>query len=198
MDVLHSTHIGISHVKNLARQYVWWPKIDNDIETKVKGCSTHAILGPDPPPTVLHPQEWPNKPWSRVHLDYAGPFLGKMFLLLVNSHSKWIEVYITNACTTAMTIEKLQLTFLSLGLLITDNGPAFTSSEFSDFVKANGIQHVRTLSYHPASNGIAESAVHTFKICMKKLSNRSLQARVNTSRHWGESEKETELTETFS
>ena len=176
------TYVGTSRMKNLARQYVWWLKIDNDIERKVKGCSTCAVSGPDPPPTVLHPWEWPNKSWSRVHLDYAGPFLGKMFLLLVDSHSKWIKVYITNACTTAVTIEKLQLTFSSLGLsemLVTDNSPAFASNEFSDFVKANGIQHVKTVPYHPASNGLTERAVHTFKTCMKKLSNGSLQACVN-------------------
>ena len=54
-DVLHSTHIGISRMKSLARQCVWWPKIDCDIEAKVKSCSTCAASGPDPPPTVLHP-----------------------------------------------------------------------------------------------------------------------------------------------
>ena len=183
LDVLHSTHIGISRMKNLARQYVWWPKIDCDIEAKVKGCSTCAVPGPDPPPTVLHPWEWPKKPWSRVHLDYAGPFLGKMFLLIVDSHSKWIDVHITSTSTTAVTIEKLQLTFSSLGLpeiLVTDNGSSFTSSEFTDFVKVNGIQHVRTVLYHPASNGLAERAVQTFKTCMKKLAGRSLQDRVNS------------------
>ena len=183
IEVLHSTHIGISRMKSLARQYVWWPKIDCDIEAKVKGCSTCAISGPDPPPTILHPWEWPKKPWSRVHLDYAGPFLGKMFLLLVDSHSKWIDVHITNASTTAVTIEKLQFTFSSLGLpeiLVTDNGPSFSSSEFTDFVKANGIQHIKTVPYHPASNGLAERAVQTFKACMKKLSNGLLQDRVNS------------------
>ena len=45
-------------------------------------------------------------------------------------HSKWIEVHITNASTTAVTTEKLKLTFSSLGLpemLVTDNGPSFES-----------------------------------------------------------------------
>ena len=73
---------------------MWWPNIDNDIETTVKSCSTCAVPGPDPPPTVLHSWEWPNKPWSRVHLGYIGSFIGKTFLLLVNAYSKWIEVHI--------------------------------------------------------------------------------------------------------
>ena len=170
LDVLHSTHIGISRMKNLARQYMWWPKIDCDTEAKVKACSTCAASGPDPPPTVLHPWEWPKKPWSRVHLDYAGPFLRKIFLLIVDSHSKWIDVHITSTSTMVVTMESLQLTFSSLGLpeiLVTDNGSLLTSSEFTDFVKVNGIQHVRTVPYHPTSNGLAERAIQTFKTCMK-------------------------------
>jgi len=43
IEMLHSTHIGMSHIKSLTRQYVWWPKIDNDIEAKVKSCSTCAV-----------------------------------------------------------------------------------------------------------------------------------------------------------
>ena len=81
-----------------------------------------------------------------------------------------------------MTIQKLQLTFSSLGLqemLVTDNGPVFASSEFSDFVKANGVQHVKRVPYYPASNGLTKMAVRTFKTCMKKLSNGSLQVCVN-------------------
>ena len=38
MKMLHSEHMGISKTKNLARCYVWWPKIDEDIETLVKSC----------------------------------------------------------------------------------------------------------------------------------------------------------------
>ena len=64
-------------------------------------------------------------------------------------------------------------------MLVTDNDPAFASSEFTDFVKAKGIQHVKTVPYHLDSNGLAAMAVHTFKTCMKKLSNGLLQAGVN-------------------
>ena len=39
MDELHSTHQGISTIKDVARSYVWRPGIDTDLEIKVKGCA---------------------------------------------------------------------------------------------------------------------------------------------------------------
>ncbi|KAL5260064.1 hypothetical protein ACHWQZ_G010249 [Mnemiopsis leidyi] len=38
LNMLHSTHMGISSMKQLARNYVWWPKMDADIEVVVKHC----------------------------------------------------------------------------------------------------------------------------------------------------------------
>ena len=42
----------------------------------------------------LHPWQWPDKLWSHLHLDFVGPFLGKMDLVLVDAHSKWMEVVV--------------------------------------------------------------------------------------------------------
>ena len=70
--------------------------------------------------------------WSCIHLDYAGPFLGSMYLILVDAHSKWIDVHPMQSITAAKTIEKLQIIFANHGLprkVITDNGSSFTSIE---------------------------------------------------------------------
>ena len=179
---LHEAHPGIVKMKVLARQYVWWPGIDAELEKKVKNCDSCQSVRQNPAHAQLHPWEWPQRPWSRVHADYAGPFLGKMFLILVDAHTKWMDVHLTSSSTSQLTIEKMRATFATLGIpemLVTDNGTAFTSTEFAQFAKQNGIRHVTTSPYHPASNGLAERAVKTFKEGMKKLSSGSLETRIS-------------------
>ena len=78
--------------------------------------------------------------------------------------------------------------FATYGLprtLVTDNGAQFTSSEFESFLSNNGIRHIKTSPYHPASNGLAERAVQVFKETMKKLpSSDSIETRLSKFLFW--------------
>ena len=78
LDTLHEGHPGTCKAKALARGYVWWPKIDADLERAVKSCGRCQEHGRMPSVAPLHPWEWPNRPWSRLHVDYADPFMGRM------------------------------------------------------------------------------------------------------------------------
>ena len=89
---LHESHPGISRMKSLARMVVWWPGMDQEIEEKVRSCHDCQRDRPAPAPAPLHPWEYPSRPWARVHIDLAGPFLGHMFMVLIDAHSKWLEV----------------------------------------------------------------------------------------------------------
>ena len=62
----------------------------------VQKCDTCQVHNKSPLAALLHPWERPEKPWTRIHIDYAGPFLGKMFVVAVDATSKWIETYIMN------------------------------------------------------------------------------------------------------
>lgn len=55
-----------------------------------------------------------------------------------------------------------------MDILVSDNGPQFTSSQFDDFCKAEGIYHIKTPPYHLQSNGQAEIFVDTFKRALNK------------------------------
>ena len=105
--------ITISGVASL-HVMLWWPGVDADIEQKVKQCNQYQINQRKLPVMPLHPREWPGKPWSRIHVDYAGPFQGKMFLAIVDSYSKWLDVYVTSSASSAITIHKVQTTFVAL------------------------------------------------------------------------------------
>jgi hypothetical protein len=97
--------------------------------------------------------------------------MGKMFLIIIDAHSKWLDVHCVNTATTEITIAKLRSTFATHGLpemIVSDNGTVFTSQEFKIFIQRNGIRHVTSAPYHPSSNGLAERAVQTFKQGMEK------------------------------
>ena len=175
--MLHGSHPGMAKMKSLARSYLWWPGMDKNIEECVKQCDVCQQTRKDPPAAPLPPWVWPDKPWTRVHIDYAGPLEGKMFLLITDAHSKWVEIHATSSSTSSITIELLRKTFASLGLpevLVSDNATAFTSAEFSEFLHRNGVRHVRTPPYHPASNGLVERAVQSFK----RIRNGSINTRL--------------------
>ena len=170
LQELHHNHPGISRMKSLARGHVWWPSIDKDIEDCVHGCTACQEVKTTVPLAPLHPWVWPGRPWQRVHVDFAGPINGKMFILLVDAHSKWPEVFEMPNTTSQKTIEILRQVFSAYGLpeqLVSDNGPQFISREFAEFMAKNGIKHIRSAPYHPATNGQVERFVQTFKRAMK-------------------------------
>ena len=181
MQELHNSHPGVTRMKSIARSYVWWPKIDHQIETLVKSCITCQSTRDMPPVAPLHPWVWPAKPWQRLHIDFAGPFLGKTFFILVDAHSKWPEIVEMKSTTSQQTIFVLRNLFATYGLplqIVSDNGPQFTSAEFEHFLKMNGVKHILCSPYHPSSNGLAERFVKTFK--------RAMQAAESTNIPWNQ------------
>lgn len=172
LQQLHETHPGVSRMKSLARSYVWWPGLDSDITTTVQQCETCQTHRPLPSKAPNHPWEWSSRPWSRIHVDHAGPFKGHYFLIIIDSHSKWMDVHIVNSTSSEATIAKLRSIFSIHGLpeqIVSDNGTAFTSHHFQEFLKKNGIKQILSSPYHPSSNGLAERAVQTFKTTVNKL-----------------------------
>ena len=91
--------------------------------------------------------------------------MGRMFIVIVDAFSKWLDVYATQSATTEVTLKNLKTLFAMHGIpekLVSDNGTCFTSSKFRTFCESQGIFHTKSApyNYHPSSSGVAERAVH--------------------------------------
>lgn len=171
LDLAHAGHRGVVAMKACARGYFWWPGVDNDIERLVRDCATCCQHQRTPPKAP--PPNWKRAttPWHTIHADFAGPVEGRMLLIVVDAYSKWLEVRCMRNIQSPTLIEELRNLFATFGIperLVTDNGPSFVSAEIEDFLKKNGVTHVTSAPYHPATNGQAERMVFETKQALAK------------------------------
>ena len=181
IDMIHEGHPGIVRMKMFVRNYVWWPKLDQDIESKVQRCVPCQSKRHSPAKAPLHPWEYPKRPWSRIHVDSAGPYQGNMLLVIVDAFTKWLEVHVMNSSTAEATVEKLRTTFATFGIpetVVSDNGTCFVSEVFQTFMSRNGIRHIKVAPKHPASNGLAERSVQSVKEGLNKMTTGSLETKL--------------------
>lgn len=99
----------------------------------------------------------------------------------MDSYSKWLEVSHVNTTSAAAidqgTLEVLRNTWASghSGFRQRDR---LHLREFQEFVTRNGICHIRSVPFHPATNGQAEQMVRTTKDSLRRLVTGEWQARV--------------------
>ena len=111
LQKLHSGHLGMSRMKSLTQGYMWQPGLDQATEDVAKSCQQCQACKSAPAAAPLHPWVWASRPWQCIHVDFARPFTGKMFLIAVDAHSKWLEVVEMINVSTSKTIAALQQTF---------------------------------------------------------------------------------------
>ncbi|UYV67075.1 K02A2.6-like [Cordylochernes scorpioides] len=136
LNDLHEIHMGIVKMKMIARRNI------EELTRECRVCQESASM----PPATISEWTWPEKPWHRLHLDLAGPFIGSMFLVLVWTHTQII-------------LEKFspELDCPNILLQITEES-----------LSPNGIRHTKTSPYNPSTNGLAERYVREFKNLLRK------------------------------
>ena len=171
LKILHTSHAGIVKTKQLARDRIYWPGINKQIEDMISKCEACLKNRPkqQKEPMTIHPL--PSLPWNKVGTDLF-EYKGNHYLILVDYYSNFIEVAPLQNDTKSVTVIKhIKANIARYGImetLISDNGPQFVSDAFAKFVKAYGIKHVTSSPTYPQSNGLAEKAVQTIKKMMTK------------------------------
>lgn len=95
------------------------------LEQKVKACPNCQQHQSSPATVPLHLWERPKQrtqPWARVHIDYAA---GKMLLINVDAHSKWIEAQVVSSATSQSTVVHMRTLFATHGLQV---APAYRTT----------------------------------------------------------------------
>ena len=166
LNKAHEGHPGIVRMKRKIRETYWWPGQDTSVEHHVKHCvgcqRSDKSLAPSPVPTNSIPV--PDTPWKKLAIDICGPFLiapqsSKFIVVLMDYHSKFPEVLLTGSVTSSKIIKWLDEIFSRYGApdsMISDNGPQFTSQEFTNFLMSYNVLHLRTAVYNPQGNGCVE------------------------------------------
>ncbi|XP_062539260.1 uncharacterized protein K02A2.6-like [Armigeres subalbatus] len=134
--------------------------MDRQVENCVKTCKACTLVAYCDPPVPMIRTRIPTKPWANLAIDFVGPLpSGHNLLVIIDYFSRFAEVIIMKQITATLTVKALHETFCRFGMpesIKTDNGPQFISSEFHDFCKQFGIDHVKTTPYWPQANGEVE------------------------------------------
>lgn len=149
LDGIHESHLGMVKCKARAREVLSWPGMSTNMDEMV---ARHMNSNPK---ESLVSHEIPNRPWSKVAMDY---------LLTVDYFSKWPEIAKLKGLTSSSVINHVKSQFSKYGIpdqVVSDNGPQFACREFSKFSKGYQFQHTTTSPHYPQSNCQVERMVGT-------------------------------------
>ncbi|VDP20771.1 unnamed protein product [Echinostoma caproni] len=153
-------------MKSLARITCWWSELNHDLNCTAKSCAD-CVHKAHRQPSKWTPWSVSSVSWQRIHVDYCGPFFNKYYaLVIVDSYSRWPEVYFATTPSSEFTIRALRKTFSREGSrmhIVTDNGSHFTAKKVTDWLNSVSCRHVLNPPRHSQSNGAAVNVVRTLK-----------------------------------
>lgn len=187
LQKIHEGHQGIEHCRARARSSVWWPGITKQIVEMVRQCHVCAQEAQQQKEPLIK-SALPDHPWQVVGTDLF-ELKGTHYLLVVDYFSRYPEVIKLTSTTSVSIISLLKSIFSRHGIpevFHSDNGPQYSSKEFSDFAREYGFRHITSSPRYPQSNGMAEHTVQTVKHLLKqsKDPNMALLPYCSTSLTW--------------
>ena len=96
---------------------------------------------------------------------------GKLYLVIVDYCSRWVEFRKLTSLTCEHTIKVLKEVFATHGIpdvIMSDNGPQFSAEAFAQFAKSYGFMPTTSSPRYPQANGEVEQVVRTLKEILKE------------------------------
>ena len=166
----HIGHMGMVKCKNRAKEVMFWPNMNSqmeDIVSNCPACTEHQSSNPKEP-MIAH--ELPKRPWENVAADLF-MLENEQYLILVDYYSRYFERERMCTTTSSAIINKLKAIFVRHGIpekLVSDNSPQFSTQEFAHFANEWDFSQITSSPNYPQSNGLVEKSVHIAKKLLKK------------------------------
>ncbi|KAI5718308.1 hypothetical protein M8J77_019339 [Diaphorina citri] len=166
----HEGHLGAQYCINRVKDKVYWPNIFSQIKDLCTSCFTCNVHKDNNTKEEIMFHDVYEIPWYKVGVDMF-EFNGKHYVLVVDYYSKFIETALCSNTSSAVVIAHIKSIFARHGIpqiVVSDNGPQFSSREFQQFARTYEFQHITSSPRYPRSNGEAESAVKIMKKMLTK------------------------------
>ena len=162
-----------------AKNYIYWPGIDEDINNYINHCKICQLRGRQTNKNagLLQPIDI-TEPWTTLQLDIAGPlhrtFNGNEFFVLIRDMCTGLVEAAGIPDIRSITICKFIYDYWisRYGMfknLLSDNGTQLTSKVTHTFCKQFNIKQKFTTPYHPQCDGGSERMVQEIKKHIKIL-----------------------------
>ena len=163
LNLLHACHLGIVKCTQKARDLT-------DIYDMISRCAICKKYQYRNHKEPLIPHDTSNVPRENLAADL---FMrnNKSYLIVFDFYSRYFEVAVLSATTSADVIHHMKSFFSRHGIpksILTDNGSEFTSYSFAQFFEVWKINHKTSSPLYPQSNGLAEKTVQTAKRLLTK------------------------------
>ena len=171
LKMLHAAHQGMVRSKQLARDLLYWPGVNKQIEDMISRCSACQERRPMQSKEPLLATPIPTSPWEHVAADLFD-CLDEKWLICIDYYSEYFELEKMEHGTHGNeVIHQCRKWFSAHGVpeqMTTDNGPPFNGSQWKEFSLQYGFRHTPISPLHSQANGMAEKAVGIAKKMLLK------------------------------
>ena len=156
----HEGHNGKQLCKRLLRNICWFAHMDSQIDKEIDNCVPCQCNENTIHPSPISPTTIPPTAWHTLAIDFSSRLpTGEYTLAIYDENSRYTMAKLASNMTSKTAIDICKNFFRHHGIpkeIKSDNGPAFISVEWANFIKQFNVKHKKVTPYHPEANASAE------------------------------------------